>query len=509
MSIFKSGVASGDPLTNRVIIWTRIYLNDDLKNLLTDPISVKWEISETSDFKNCNSGITFTNLDSDYTVKIDVLNLKADTIYWYRFKVNNEYSRIGRTKTLPISTENICFAQVTCNNYLAGYFGAYRVLSERNDLAFILHLGDYIYEYGNSDSFRPPELIGIRDHDPIHKCITLCDYRTRYAQYRADADLQNAHAMHPFISIFDDHEVSNDTWKNGAKHHFSEDGNFQDRKNNAYRAFLEWTPIRIYEAHDLKFYRSFKIGNLASIHIIETRGNRSEQVSKEFIPLGINSSLEKKLNDPKRQILESTQFQWLQEQLQNSNTQWNIIGNGVVLAPMNYPGTFLNKPERIYINPDQWDGYRVDRNKLYNLLSNFKNIVVLTGDLHASLVAQLCDSTGKMIGVEFVAPSISSDGYYEFTKENLNLSAEATIKFLHNDQMIEYNPYICYFEPIRHGFVIIEIKRDTLQADYYLTPIPSTKNPNPKLHKDTIPVFEISFITDGSGEINIGSQLQK
>ena len=257
---FLHGVASGDPLKDRVILWTRITPQDTSLRL-----EVVWEIATDDKFTQViNTGKVQTASAQDFTVKVDADKLKSGQTYYYRFKFGSVISPVGRTKTLPETTSSVQFAVCSCSNYPAGYFYVYKEMAKQ-EVDAIIHLGDYIYEYGK-DGYATEEALKLgrtlaADNDK--EIIKLDDYRKRYALYHTDSDLQAAHARHPFIVIWDDHELANDAWKDGAENHQANEGNFLDRKLAALQAYFEWMPIRPVSATDhLNIYRQFDFGSL-------------------------------------------------------------------------------------------------------------------------------------------------------------------------------------------------------------------------------------------------------
>jgi len=269
---FDHGVASGDPLQDRVILWTRAQPQDEK----VTEFAVEWQVSRDPEFKDVVvAGTAVAISANNFAVKVDATDLTAGTSYFYRFNVGDQVSQTGRTKTLPAgAVDQIKFAVVSCSNYSAGYFHVYKEIAKREDIDVVLHLGDYIYEYG-TDGFggKTGEQLG-RVVEPPHEIVTLNDYRERYAQYRRDPDLQAAHAAHPFIAIWDDHETANDSWATGAENHNDEkEGKWADRVLAATQAYFEWLPVRPREgtAVTRNINRSFQFGDLASLIMLEGR----------------------------------------------------------------------------------------------------------------------------------------------------------------------------------------------------------------------------------------------
>ncbi|WP_374763190.1 alkaline phosphatase D family protein [Yunchengibacter salinarum] len=276
---FSHGVASGDPLQDRVILWTRFVPKKG------DNAEVLWEVALDNQFQDLVAEGAETASDrSDFIVKPDVVGLSPGQTYYYRFRAGGVTSPVGRTRTLPDGdVDAIRFGVVSCSNYPQGYFHAYRALAER-DIAFVAHLGDYIYEYEAGRYVNPDMVAEGRGVEPKTELFVLDDYRTRYALYRSDTDLQAVHAAHPFICVWDDHEIANDTWTDGAENHQEDEGAFARRRRAAVQAYREWLPIRDPEpgAPFLQIYRSFDLGNLARLIMLDTRLiGRDEQISYE------------------------------------------------------------------------------------------------------------------------------------------------------------------------------------------------------------------------------------
>ena len=261
---FYHGVASGDPLSDRVILWTRVTPEQG-----EGTINVTWAVALDPQMQQTvKEGSFTTDAARDYTVKVDVTGLSPETTYYYMFTAFGRNSLTGRTKTAPTQDDHLRFAVVSCSNYQDGYFSAYRRISERNDLDAVIHLGDYIYEYEEGDfgDFRPIE--------PKNEIVSLDDYRVRYSFYRMDPDLRAAHQQHPFITVWDDHEFANNAYKDGAENHQPDtEGDWNVRKNNAWQAYFEWMPVR--ESGDAsnpyRIYRNIKYGNLLDVMMLDTR----------------------------------------------------------------------------------------------------------------------------------------------------------------------------------------------------------------------------------------------
>jgi alkaline phosphatase D len=258
---FYHGVASGDPLADKVIIWTRI--TPDSGDITAK--TVNWIVATDTAFQNIiKTGTVTTDNSKDYTIKVDVTGLNAATTYYYVFKYNGFYSLTGRMKTTTNDATHLRFAVVSCNNYEAGFFNGFKKIAQRNDIDAIIHLGDYIYDYapkGYGDSLNG------RFVEPKNEILSEGDYRTRYSVYRLDADLRFAHQQQTFISIWDDHESSNDSYKDGAENHQPNEGDWETRKNIAKKVYFEWMPIR--DAATNAIYRKIYYGSMLDLIILD------------------------------------------------------------------------------------------------------------------------------------------------------------------------------------------------------------------------------------------------
>jgi alkaline phosphatase D len=430
---FYHGVASGDPISDAVIIWTRITLNS------TGPVDVNWRMATDTLFANVVvSGMVTTDSTVDWTVNVDVTGLSSDTWYYYDFEHNGVRSLIGRTRTAPTGgVDHLRFGVVSCQSYEHGYYHAYRDMATRNDMDCILHLGDYIYEYeagGYSSN------IAGRASEPVNEIVDLSDYRMRYSHYRLDPDLRAAHQQYPFIVIWDDHETANNSYMDGAGNHTEgSEGLWVDRKAHAIQANREWLPTRLPDANNPeRRYRDFSFGDLADLEMLDTRlEGRDEQ--------GAGA-------DNDRNLLGYEQRQWLYDNLSNSTAQWKIIGQQVMVAPLLAFG--------IPVNDDQWDGYPAERDSLFtHLVSNsIDNAVVLTGDIHTSwgndLPGDNYDSnTGAgSVAVEFVVTSVTSPG--------LPIPLPANI-------IQGLNPHIKYTDLVQNGYMILDLTTAAAQSDWH------------------------------------------
>ncbi len=464
---FYHGVASGDPYQNSVVIWTRV-----TPQVQMDKISVEWQVAEDAEFTNLvQSGMHATSLEKDYTVKVIVNGLKPGTDYFYRFKSMKRYSSTGRTKTLPMDDEeSIDLAIVSCSNIEFGYFNAYAAIA-KDDVDAVIHLGDYIYEYG-PDKYGDTSFH--RKNIPAHEIISLRDYRDRYSQYRLDDDLQAAHAALPFINIWDDHEITNNAYVSGAENHQDDEGDYKQRKSDARQAFYEWLPIREGKTH----YRKFNFGNTLDLIMLDERlAGRTMQADS--------------ITDPRRMsddhhLLGEDQMDWLISALEQSKATWKVIGNQVIFSysDWGYEGFSLNM--------DAWDGYPRDQKTLTQAVrqKRLDNIVFVTGDTHTAWAFEATSdpyhnyerNTGKgAIGVEFGVTSITSANANErfpddFVKKHEN-------KITNSD----LNPHLKYVNMRDHGYLRLSVNPDKITAEYKV--VGSLKERNAKTKVDK--VFEV------------------
>lgn len=437
LSPFYHGVASGDPLADRVIIWTRVTPEKQLTK-----IDVTWEVATDANFQSIyTSDTTSTGPQKDYTVKIDVSGLKPDQVYYYRFKAFEKYSVTGRTKTLSVTEpQSVQFAIVSCSNWEFGHFNAYAAIAKQ-PVDAVIHLGDYIYEYqkgGYGDTTLN------RKHIPEREIVSLQDYRTRYAQYHLDKGLQEARKMHPFICIWDDHEVANNVYKAGAQNHQSEEGDFEERKNAAIKAYYEWMPIRESKQH----YRAFRFGNLVDLYMLDERlEGRTKPADSLKDPILLATT---------QTMLGKEQLSWLKQNLANSKAVWKIIGNQVIFAEINQAEVFPKAPK----NLDSWDGYPLEQKELRDFIAQtpIPNTFFITGDTHASWAIEIKDDKKKTIAMELGTTSISSSNWNEYESDSIVLLKEK--------QLMKQNPHIVYGNARDHGFLKVSVNNAQLSAEW-------------------------------------------
>ncbi|MFM8913247.1 MAG: alkaline phosphatase D family protein, partial [Flammeovirgaceae bacterium] len=429
---FYHGVASGDPLSDRVIIWTRVTPDDSLSS-----IGVKWQMATDEQFTSVvRSDSLATNPGRDYTVKVDVAGLLPDQVYYYRFTALGKTSLVGRTKTAPVEAkDSLKFAVVSCANWEWGYFNAYDKIADRPVLDAVLHLGDYIYEYGVAK--YGDTTIG-RLNIPPYEIVSLQDYRTRYSLYRLDKGLRRVHQLQPMIAIWDDHEVANNATVTGAQNHQPEEGDYEKRKAAARKTYYEWMPIR----ENQELYRSFSFGPLADVVMLDERlAGRDREITDPKNP---------DLNKAERTMLGAKQLQWFQEQLKSSKATWKLIGNQVIFSDVYLQKVFPKMPR----NLDSWDGFPAEKKKLVDFINEDKisNLVFVSGDTHASWAIEA--ATGitknyKPFAIELGTTSVSSgNGDERKPADSVNLAEQALMK---------ENPHIKYVNDRDHGYLLLTL----------------------------------------------------
>ncbi|MCG5225120.1 alkaline phosphatase D family protein [Acinetobacter pittii] len=514
---FVHGVASGDPLQDKVILWTRLTPVD-----LSAPLKVTWEIATDDQFKqNLKTGTVQTNKTDDFTVKVDATGLQAGTTYYYRFRFGSKVSPVGQTKTLPVTTNKVSFAVCSCSNYPAGYFYVYREIAKQN-VDVVIHLGDYIYEYG-ADGYATEDAAKLGrtlPPDNNKEILKLDDYRKRYALYRQDKDLQAVHQRHPFIVIWDDHELANDTWREGAENHQSNEGPFLERKLAALQAYFEWMPIRPVSSTDhLNIYRQFNFGSLVELTMLDTRiiaRDKQLEYADYMTAAGLDAEkFQADLTDPKRTLMGYTQRDWLVGKLKQSTATWNVVGQQVLMSKMWIPAELLlslgqitsggTSPDTLAkmnaqitelvtlklrleqgdptltvqekarvttlvpYNLDAWDGYYAEREFVYDKLAEFnKKIIVLAGDTHNAWTSYLYSQKGEYVGVELATSSVSSPGLEKYL--SIPLAQLQQFEFAFTTLIDE----LAYCNLNQRGYLMVTLDDKQVQSDWIF--VDSIKN---------------------------------
>ncbi|HCH0925328.1 TPA: alkaline phosphatase D family protein [Vibrio parahaemolyticus] len=495
---FEHGVASGDPTQTQVIIWTRV-------TTAASYVDVSWQVASDMEFSNVvQSGVFTTDTGRDFTVKVDVQNLNANSQYYYRFIVGEMMSEVGQTQTLPEDgVEKASMAVVSCANYPAGYFHVYReILNQHEQSPFdvVLHLGDYIYEYGAGGYASEDAAALGREPSKGTECITLDDYRKRYAQYRQDADLQALHAKLPMIAVWDDHELANDTWKNGAENHQDDDGSFIDRRAAAAAAWTEWLPVRENTFSNMLIYRQFSFGNLVNLMMLDTRlvgrDKPLDYFSLSAPTMEAIGGLVAQSRSADRELLGTEQLAWLMKEFNTHDAKWNVLGQQVLMSRMELPSSVMTAmfqlftsteekkteallavntaitgyladpsadPISLPYNLDAWDGYYVEREKVYQLAkASSGNFVCLAGDTHNAWASELKDVSNNPIGVEFATSSVSSPGLEEYLALDPVAIAQMEYTLPHLVSELQWA------DIKQRGFMRVTFTADAAQSTWYL-----------------------------------------
>ncbi|MFJ4121226.1 alkaline phosphatase D family protein [[Kitasatospora] papulosa] len=478
---FLHGVASGDPLPDGILLWTRVTPAPDAVpgSGLGADTPVVWEIAEDKAFSRVAArGTTVARAGSDHTVKADVRGLRPATAYFFRFSVGGGgaedgqgvLSPVGRTRTAPAAgapVPGIRFGVVSCANWEAGWFSPYRHLAARADLDAVLHLGDYIYEYA-SGSYPTQDTV-VRPHAPLHEIVSLADYRLRHATYKTDTDLQALHAAHPVIAIWDDHEFANDAWSGGAENHTpGTEGPWTARMAAAKQAYFEWMPVRA--STEGTVYRRLRFGDLAELHLLDLRSFRSEQAS-----VGNGA-----VDDPERSITGRAQLDWLKAGLTASDARWKLVGTSVMISPVAFGALpahllaplaeLLGLPaEGLAVNVDQWDGYTDDRKELISHLRDdaVTDTVFLTGDIHMAWandvpVKAATYPLSASAATEFVVTSVTSDNLDDILRV-----APQTVSVVAATAVKAANRHVKWVDLDSHGYGVLDVTAERSQMDYY------------------------------------------
>ncbi len=513
---FLHGVASGDPTHSAVILWTRVTPEVD------GDINVSWEIATDASFTQLiSNGEMTTNAERDYTVKVDAIGLDSGTAYYYRFMSGEQASDVGMTKTLPEgAVEQVKLAVMSCANFPAGHFNVYQLASEQEGLDAVVHLGDYIYEYAREGYASENAAELGREVLPAGELFTLSDYRTRYGQYRGDTALQTLHAKVPFITVWDDHEVANDTWSDGAENHNEGEGDFEQRKMAALQAYFEWLPIRPWrEGNHEEIYRSFSFGDLVDLHMLDTRVlARDKQLDYADYVDGATGAMDSArfmadVTSSDRTLLGADQLQWLQASLLSATGKWQVLGQQVLMGTMMLPAAIAMQKLSVYqyaelgalaqlaaraaandptltaqeysylignqhkltpevmallqmpsipYNLDAWDGYAYEREViLATAKATGANLVVIAGDTHNAWANELKDSHGDVVGVEYATSSVSSPGleYYLGISEDQQGVTEAGV--------VELVEGLKYTNLRDRGFMLLTFTPEAVRSDWH------------------------------------------
>jgi len=453
VTLFRHGVASGDPATDRVVIWTRATTES------ARPLRLRWTLARDAQLADITAeGVVEATADADHSAQVDVGGLQPDTNYWYTFNADDDRSPVGRTRTLPVNPDHLRFAVVSCAKFNAGFFNGYTRIAEHDDLNFVMHLGDFIYELAQDPPANqtPGANIG-RPFEPLNECVTLADYRTRYAQYRADPDTQALSQSHPLLATVDDHEIADGQWRGGADNHDpARNGPWEARREAAFRARREWLPQRLPDpTKPDRIWRSVSFGALADLFLLDTRTMRDQPVA------GMLAA------DPERTQLGPEQRLWLFDGLAGSTARWQLIGNSSVLGQTWAP----NGPRDLYeglrwlkLNGkdggpdiDQWDGYPVERALLLEHLRD-RDAVVLSGDVHVAMAIELDEKRTP----EFVTASLTSQNLDDKTGwgyRTTSLEVEKELVAALND--------IKWVDLDDHGYMVVDVEPERVQVEHW------------------------------------------
>ncbi len=520
---FKYGVASGDPLANRVILWTHAKIADS-----TEPVGMTWQVAGDSAFSSIvSSGRVGATEAAGFTAKVDASGLSAGTTYFYRFIDDaGVVSPVGTTRTLPAAnTASVSFAVFSCSLYSEGFFNTYDAAS-KSDAQFAVHLGDYLYEYGadpkqfgNTDAVKLGRVIA-----PAHDMVSLSDYRTRYALYRSDTSLQALHAKMPWITVWDDHEFANNAYVGGAENHNpATQGDWITRKNIAARVYHEWMPIRTPDAANLlKIYRSFDFGSLFSLHMLDTRiEGRDRQYDSYGDADGGLARYGTALasgTDASHRLISSAQQTWLTDGLSKSGAVWQFLGNQDIMAKMWFPASVLQvaatggDPTQVItdyltakatraaagagaltptqtallnpaVNPrlpynlDSWDGYPSSREAvLQTVKAQGKKLVALSGDSHNAWFANLTTLAGEKVGVEFAGSSVTAPGFESAGLGGLASSMDGSAVAKVSGSGLGLVDDLNYSDSIRRGYLLMTVTAAAVKGDFvFVSTVKSTQ----------------------------------
>ncbi|MET1754985.1 alkaline phosphatase D family protein [Novosphingobium sp. RD2P27] len=505
--VFRHGIASGDPDASSVILWTRVTTDG--------PAQGTWELSDTPDFARIRqSGGFVTDASRDHTVKVLAGDLPAGETFFYRFRLGNAVSPVGQARTLPEGRlDRLGIALASCSNYAFGFFNAYDAIARDPAIDFVLHTGDYIYEYGGEDGWgeKIARTIG-RSHEPAHEIVSLSDYRTRHAQYKTDAGSRAMHARHTLLACWDDHESANNPWVRGAQNHQpATEGDWDARRAASVQAYFEWMPVREPEhtAHPdrsrAQFWRAYSFGDLALLHTLETRHTaRAKQIEYlDYAPSIVDAASaerfrEEVLGAPDRPLLSPELEEDLEAALAGSvraGQPWRLIGSPMVVARLNVPDVVklglvpdpmprlaaARSPEelaKLGADPavslgwrglwnladytDAWTGYPWARERFYDLSrrAGASDLIVLSGDSHSFWLNNLVDDSNRPAGIEFGTAGISSPG--DFIESGFGPQTSVAL----DRAYAEHIPEVVWTDNMHQGYVRVELGRSTGKASF-------------------------------------------
>ena len=433
---FTHGVASGDPDHTSVVLWTRYVPGD------STIAEVKWTVAEDARMRRVvATGNAQSVAENDYCVKVIAEALHPNETYYYQFTAEETHSSVGRTRTLPTRTEHIRIGVVNCAKYTGGFYHAYEALAQMDDIDVVIHLGDYIYENGPTkagDSYYEALLGTGRQHEPPHECLSLQDYRIRYAQYHSDTSLIKLHERFPMIPIWDDHEIAMKQLKKLPNGELQYGGDWQGRLQNSLKAYHEWLPLRPIMGEVI--YRSFQFGDLVNLLMLDTRVCCKSEVPKT----------QESLRDTSRHIVGTRQLNWIEEDILRHGATWNVFGNQLLMARKDQDW-------------ERWPGFPADRDRLIRFIeqNDHLNYLVTTGNAHnPHHYVVLDDARRDTVVHEFLPGAISSGNKAE---KSFN-DPEGLRKW---ERKLDEADNVLWYEPDAHGFIVIDLRRDRAVGEWY------------------------------------------
>ena len=489
---FVHGVASGDPLPNAVVLWTRVTPSVEAApgSGLGPDVNVDWEVATDPAFTTVvANGTAVASATSDHTVHADAVGLNPGTKYWYRFKALGETSPVGRTKTAAAAGTGpaVRLGVVSCANFNWGYFTGYKSLANQQNLNAVLHLGDYIYEYAPGGVLANDIPHTVRTAEPQRECLTLTDYRIRHGFYKLEPNLQLLHAAHPMIAVWDDHEIANDSWKNGAENHDpATEGDWATRATAGRRAWLDWLPVRHTDPDDwYRINRRLRFGDLVDLWMLDERRFRDQPPKSLFFGYGAVGST---ATAPGRGMIGDEQEHWLVTGLAGSSAKWKVVGNQVPFYPTtllaNVPGQLTDvlgpQLSKIFEQPliqlevEDWDGFQDERQQIVNGMAAVDNVVILTGDVHQSYASEIPVKPNKYLldrksaAVEFITPGVASPSLpAQINQIAPGVGTLFNAVLTTNDKLA--NPWVKYAEGFKAGYMVVEFNASRVQADWHHT----------------------------------------
>lgn len=489
--LFAHGVASGDPNSTSVVLWSRV--------TTTSPVTVECQVAKDARFQDIVwSASTSAGPERDFTVKLVASRLEPGARYFYRFRVGREVSPVGRTRTLPVGRlDQLSIALASCSNYAFGHFNAYDAIAKDAAIDFVLHTGDYIYEYGADGWGAEMGRKLNRVHQPATEIVSLSDYRTRHAQYKTDAGSQAMHAAKPLLACWDDHESANNPWTGGAQNHQPDkEGDWAARRAASIQAYYEWMPIREPGPGRTRaqFWRNYVFGDLATLSTLETR-HTARALQIDYAPY--HSSIASKVdaeamerdaigaaNRPLISVEQESDLSAAWTRSKALGQPWRLIGNPMPIARTRVPDVVTlgiipdpatqAKPLdaarelawkgkwNLPFYPDTWDGYEWARARFYEQAktAGADDLIFLTGDSHSFWANRLADGNGRAAGIELGTAGISSPG--DFVDSGFDRATAAKLDTI----LATHNPEVLWTDNLHQGYVRLELTRKIGRATF-------------------------------------------